>query len=84
MVDISNQAERQDCIAYGVEEVRRCHEPLSSDQAELQNCIANAQNVLMEMEPVIDRISGQSEKNRLKALCSKAGILLKEAHQRLE
>jgi hypothetical protein len=55
----------------------------TSDQAELQNCIANAQNVLMEMGPVIDRISGQSEKNQLKELCYKAGTLLKEAHQRL-
>ena len=82
MVDISDQAERQNCIAYGVEEVGRCYEPLTNDQAELQNCITNAQNLLMEMGPVIDRISGQSEKNRLKELCSKAGTLLKEAHQR--
>ncbi len=55
----------------------------TSGRAELKSSINNAQNVLMEMGPVIDKISGQNEKNRLKDLCYKAGTLLDEANRRL-
>lgn len=56
----------------------------TSDKAELKNCINNAQNVMMEMGPIIDRISNQQEKEQLKQLCYKAGTLLKEADQRCD
>lgn len=56
----------------------------TSDRAELKNCISNAQNVMMEMGPIIDRISNQKEKDQLKELCYKAGTLLKEADQRCD
>lgn len=54
----------------------------TSDKAELKNCINNAQNVMMEMGPIIDRISSPQEKEQLKQLCYKAGTLLQEADQR--
>lgn len=54
----------------------------TSDKAELLNCINNAQNIMMEMGPVIDRIGNQREKDKLKELSSKVGVLLKEADQR--
>lgn len=54
----------------------------TSGRAELMNCISNAQKVMMEMGPVIDRIQEQKEKNHLKELCFKAGTLMKEANER--
>lgn len=54
----------------------------TSDRAELKNSITNAQHVIMEMGPIIDRVDSQKEKNELKKLSSKIGILLEEANQR--
>lgn len=54
----------------------------TSGRAELMNCITNAQSVMMEMGPIIDRIGGEREKAELKELCYKAGTLIKEAGER--
>lgn len=58
----------------------------TSKRAELQNCIRNAQDCMMEMGLELDRLpaQGHAEKNRLKDLCDKTGTLLKEAQQRCE
>ncbi|MFZ5645129.1 MAG: hypothetical protein ACOY46_16255 [Bacillota bacterium] len=50
--------------------------------SELKSCISNAQNVIMEMGPVIDRVGSQKEKSELKELSKKIGTLLEEANQR--
>ncbi len=55
-------------------------------KAELQNCIRNAQNCMMDMGTELDKLpaEGHQEKKRLKDLCDKTGSLLKEAQQRCE
>lgn len=54
-------------------------------KAELQNCIRNAQDCMMEMGMMLDKLPAQgSEKKRLKDLCDKTGTLLQEAQQRCE
>ncbi len=55
-------------------------------KAELQNCIRNAQDCMMEMGNVLDKLpaQGHEEKKRLMGLCDKTGTLLKEAQQRCE
>ncbi|MDD3024218.1 MAG: hypothetical protein PHE26_10025 [Syntrophomonadaceae bacterium] len=55
-------------------------------KAELQNCIRNAQNCMMDMGTELDKLpyEGHQEKKRLKDLCNKTGSLLKEAQQRCE
>lgn len=54
----------------------------TGDMAELKSCISNAQNVIMEMGPVIDRVGSREEKDKLKELSGKIGTLLEEASQR--
>ena len=54
----------------------------TGDISELKSCISNAQNVIMEMGPVIDRVGSQKEKTELKVLSRKIGTLLEEASQR--
>lgn len=54
----------------------------TGDISELKSCIDNAQKVVMEMGPIIDRVGGQKEKDRLKELSGKIGTLLEEANQR--
>ncbi|HBV96038.1 MAG: hypothetical protein JL50_05355 [Peptococcaceae bacterium BICA1-7] len=54
----------------------------TGDMAELKSCINNAQNVVMEMGPIIDRVGSREEKDRLKELSGKIGTLLEEASQR--
>ena len=54
----------------------------TGDLAELKNCIENAQNVIMRMGPIIDRVGSQREKTELKDLSGKIGELLEEASQR--
>ncbi len=58
----------------------------TSDKAEIQNCIRNARDCMMEMSSVLAQLpaQGQAEKARLKELCDKTGTLLKEAQQRCE
>ncbi|MCL6560914.1 MAG: hypothetical protein K6U74_19420 [Firmicutes bacterium] len=55
-------------------------------KAELQNCIRNAQDCMMEMGTILNRLpaQGHAEKKHLKELCDKTGTLLKEAQQRCE
>lgn len=55
-------------------------------KSELQNCLRNAQDCMVEMGRTLDRLpaEGQAEKKRLKDLCEKTGTLLKEAQQRCE
>jgi len=55
-------------------------------KAELQNCIRNAQNCMMDMGIELDKLpyEGHQEKKRLKDLCAKTGSLLNEAQQRCE
>ena len=56
----------------------------TSEKAEIQNCIRNAQNYMMEMGSVLANLpaQGHAEKTRLKELCDKTGTLLKEAQER--
>lgn len=54
----------------------------TGDMAELKSCIDNAQSVIMEMGPVIDRVGSRDEKEKLKELSGKIGTLLEEASQR--
>lgn len=54
----------------------------TNDRAELINSIKNAQNVIWDMGLAIDHISSQQERDALKTLNSKVGILLEEANQR--
>ncbi|MGI5941484.1 MAG: hypothetical protein ACOX86_04435 [Pelotomaculaceae bacterium] len=58
----------------------------TSEKAEIQNCIRNAQNCMMEMGSMLAQLPAQdhAEKARLKELCDKTGTLLKEAQQRCE
>ena len=55
-------------------------------KAEIQNCIRNAQDCMMEMGKVLDKLPEEShiEKPHLMELCQKTGVLLKEAQQRCE
>lgn len=57
----------------------------TSNEAELHNCIENAQNCMMNMGKVIDRLPvNAGERQELLKLCQKTGILLEEAKQRCE
>lgn len=56
----------------------------TSDQAELQAAIRNAQNMMMEMGQIIDNLQAQPQKEQLKQLCDKTGTVLQEAQQRAE
>lgn len=55
-------------------------------KAEIQNSIRNAQECMVEMGSVLDKLPEQDreEKKRLKDLCYKTGTLLKEAQQRCD
>lgn len=54
-------------------------------KAEIQNSIRNAQECMVEMGSVLDKLPEQGgEKKRLKDLCFKTGTLLKEAQQRCD
>lgn len=56
----------------------------TSDRAELQNCIRNAQDCMMKMGQMIDHtVQGQSKEDLLR-ICSETGILLQEAQQRCQ
>jgi len=55
----------------------------TSDRAELQNCIRNAQDCMMKMGQMIDH-SQSTLKDDLLRICSETGILLEEAQQRSE
>jgi hypothetical protein len=54
--------------------------------AEIHNSIRNAQDCMIEMGSVLDKLpdQGHEEKKRLKELCYKTGTLLKEAQQRCD
>ena len=55
----------------------------TSDQAELKNCIQNAQECTTDMGKVINQLPGDSQEiQQLQDLCKKAGVLLEEAKQR--
>ncbi|MCF8009985.1 MAG: hypothetical protein K9L17_04320 [Clostridiales bacterium] len=54
----------------------------TSERSELQNCIRNAQECMMEMGQMID--ISDMDKNNLMRICTKTGILLEEAQQRCE
>ncbi|MCL5779821.1 MAG: hypothetical protein ACOY3U_05370 [Bacillota bacterium] len=55
----------------------------TSNPAELKNCIQNAQNCMMDMGRMIDKLPANApEKQQLAQLCQKTGILLEEARQR--
>jgi len=57
----------------------------TSNQAELQNCIKNAQNCMMDMGKMIDKLPGNtSERQQLMQFCQKTGVLLEEAKQRCQ
>jgi len=55
-------------------------------RVELQNCIRNAQDCMMELGQVLAQvqINDQTQKKRLEELCSKTGGLLREAQERCE
>jgi len=55
-------------------------------KAEIQHCIRNAQDCMMEMGKVLGQLpaQGHSEKPQLMELCKKTGVLLEEAQQRCE
>lgn len=55
----------------------------TSDQAELKNCIQNAQDCMMDMGRMIDKLpTNAPEKQQLAQICQKTGVLLEEARQR--
>ena len=57
----------------------------TSIQAELQNCIRQAQDKLTQMGPIIARVrSQQPEAARLEEMNAEAGRLLREAQDRCE
>ncbi|MGI9950727.1 hypothetical protein V3F56_00005 [Moorellaceae bacterium AZ2] len=56
----------------------------TSVQAELQNCIRQAQDQLMKMGEVIHAMPSNPQKQQLESMCSKAGRLLREAQDRCE
>lgn len=55
-------------------------------KSELQNCIRNAQDCMVEMGMALDKLPAEEQvkKNHLIELCAKTGTLLKEAQQRCE
>jgi hypothetical protein len=56
----------------------------TTDRAELQNCIRNAQDCMMKMGQMIDHsVQGHSREDLLN-VCRETGILLQEAQQRCE
>lgn len=57
----------------------------TSVQAELQNCIRQAQDQLIQMGPIIAQVRNRfPEANRLEEMNVKAGKLLREAQERCE
>ncbi|MEW6696152.1 MAG: hypothetical protein ACOY35_09185 [Bacillota bacterium] len=57
----------------------------TSNPAELKNCIQNAQDCMMDMGRMIDKLPANAqEKQQLAQLCQKTGILLEEARQRCQ
>lgn len=58
----------------------------TSIKGELQNCIRNAQDCMVEMGKMLDQLPDRehAEKSRMMELCKKTGLLLKEAEQRCE
>ncbi|MGI6555283.1 MAG: hypothetical protein ACOX2P_08060 [Bacillota bacterium] len=54
-------------------------------QAELQNCIRQAQDKLTKMGPIIAKVSAQEpEAKELEKMNAEAGRLLREAQERCE
>lgn len=58
----------------------------TSDRAELQASIRNAQRMMMELGNIISTLPDQQhpEKAKLKQLCDNTGTVLLEAQQRAE
>lgn len=55
----------------------------TSDQAELRNCIQNAQSCMTDMGRMIEKLPANApEKQQLAQMCQKTDVLLKEARQR--
>ena len=55
----------------------------TSEQAELKNCIQNAQSCMMDLGRMIDKLPADApEKQQLAKMCQKTGVLLEEARQR--
>lgn len=54
----------------------------TSDKAELQNCITNAQEIIRQIESRANRLGEHAEKEELHKLTGQADILLQEANQR--
>lgn len=56
----------------------------TTNRAELLNCIENAQNCMLKMGQMIEKIPEQQEKQELERLCYETGTLLREARQRYD
>ena len=54
----------------------------TSNKAELQNCITNAQEIIRQIESRANRLGELAEKEELHKLTGQADILLKEANER--
>lgn len=57
----------------------------TNNEAELKNCIQNAQHCMMDMGKMIENLPGNTqERGSLQELCKKTGVLLEEAKQRCQ